>query len=137
MGETSPVFELRVAITVGDYEAALRFWRDALGLPLSREFGEGADRGAILAAGQATVEIVTRDAAAGIDRIEAGAVVGAPLRLALEVADSPAVGDRLAAAGGAPRGTPVETPWGHRNVRLRSPEGIEITLFTVVKPPQP
>ena len=28
-------------------------------------------------------------------------------------------------------GGPVETPWRHRNVRLRAPDGMQLTLFTI------
>jgi len=52
--------------------------------------------------------------------------------LALEVADSGAVADRLAAAGAEKVGGLVDTPWRHRNIRLRSPEGLQLTLFTVL-----
>ena len=27
---------------------------------------------------------------------------------------------------------PVVTPWRHRNVRLRAPDGMQLTLFTVL-----
>jgi lactoylglutathione lyase len=35
MSNESPVRELRVALTVDDYEEALRFYRDALGADMS------------------------------------------------------------------------------------------------------
>jgi hypothetical protein len=38
------------------------------------------------------------------------------------------------AAGAEHVGGPVDTPWRHRNARLRSPDGVEITLFTVLPP---
>ena len=34
---TSPVRELRLAVTVEDYDDAVRFYRDVLGLPVIRE----------------------------------------------------------------------------------------------------
>jgi lactoylglutathione lyase len=133
MSDSSPVLELRLAITVSDYAAALRFWRDALGLPMVREFGDGDARGGILDAGRATIEIVTQAQADAIDRIEVGRPLGAALRLAMEVEDSTATAQRLASAGGENVGEAVTTPWGHRNVRLTSPEGLKITLFTIAK----
>ena len=137
MPPTSPVLELRIALTVDDYEKALAFYKDALGLPLVRAFGEGAAKGAILAAGVATIEIVTAEQAEEIDAIEAGGPTGAPLRLAMEVADSEATAEKLAAAGGSAAAAAVTTPWRHRNVRLTSPEGLPITLFTVLKDEPP
>ena len=73
------VRELRVALTVGDFEAALAFYRDALGLD-----------------------------------------------------DSAASAERLTGAGAELLGGPVETPWRHRNVRMRAPDGMQLTLFTVL-----
>jgi lactoylglutathione lyase len=81
----SPVRELRVALTVDDYEQALAFCRDALGLPSLAEWEGG---GILLEAGRATLEVLSKEHAEEVDRIEVGAPVGAALRLALEVDDS-------------------------------------------------
>ena len=127
MSQPSPVFELRVVFAADDYEAALRFWRDGLGLPLIRDF----DGGSLLAAGQATIEVLTRRAAEDVDRIETGKVGAGGLRLAMEVAETDEACEDLEAAGATRLGDPVDTPWGHRNVRIRTPDGIELTLFAV------
>src|SRR4051812_13348914 len=111
MSDENPVFELRLALTVDDYEKAIAFWHDALGLPVSRAWGEGDGRGAVLAAGRATVEILSSAAAEAVDRIEVGRTMHAPLRVALEVADSAAVAERLASAGATKLGAVVDTPW--------------------------
>ena len=135
MTRPSSVFELRVVITADDYDAAVRFYRDALGLPLIRDFDGPGGGGSLLAAGQATLEIVAREQAAAIDQIEIGhAGSGGAIRLALEVADSVEIGGELEQAGAKRLGGPVTTPWGHTNVRLRTPDGVEITLFTVAPP---
>ena len=134
MTQPSPVFELRVVITADNYEAAVRFYRDVLGLPLIRDFEGAGGGGSLLAAGQATVEIVARETAAEVDRIEVGKRGSGGLRLALEVADSAEIGEEMEAAGAKRLGGPVVTPWGHTNVRMRTPDGVEITLFTVAPP---
>jgi catechol 2,3-dioxygenase-like lactoylglutathione lyase family enzyme len=128
------VFELRVVLTADNYEAAVRFWRDAVGLPLIRHFPGPGGGGSLLAAGSATIEVVSREQATEIDRIETGreAAQVSSLRLALEVADSAELAQELTDAGATPAGRVVDTPWRHRNVRLRTPEGVEITLFTVL-----
>ena len=54
------------------------------------------------------------------------------LRSALEVADASDLARRLAAGGAEPLADPVVTPWNHRNVRLRAPDGLQLTLFTVL-----
>ena len=86
-----PVRELRVVVTAENYEEALRFYRDALGLPVVESWENEGGSGAIL------------DAA-----------------------------ERLEAAGAERVGGPVVTPWQHRNVRLRAPDGMQLTLFTVL-----
>ena len=132
MNEETPVRELRVAVTVEDYGEALRFYRDALGLPVVEEW-EGPDgSGAVLAAGRATLELLSKPQAELVDRVEVGERVAGPVRLALEVADSAATAETLTGAGAELIGGPVVTPWSHRNVRLRAPDGMQLTLFTVL-----
>jgi lactoylglutathione lyase len=132
MSDNSPVFEVRVALTVDDYDKAFAFWHEALGLPVSHAFGEGDARGVVLDAGRATIEILSAGQAEAVDRIEVGRSMRAPLRLALEVADSAVVTGKIEAAGAKRLGDIVETPWRHRNVRLESPDGLQLTLFTVL-----
>jgi lactoylglutathione lyase len=130
----SPVHELRVAVTVDDYGEALRFYRDALGLPVLEEWEHPAGSGAVLDAGRATLEVLSTGQAELVDQVEVGARVAGPVRLALEVDDSTATAERLASAGADLIGGPVVTPWSHRNVRLRAPDGMQLTLFTVLEP---
>jgi lactoylglutathione lyase len=134
MNDTGPVFELRVAITAENYSAAVHFYRDVLGLPLVEAWDRPDGSGSVLAAGKATLEVLSADQAESIDRIETGRPIGAPIRLALEVADSVGTAERLEGAGAERVGGPVATPWDHRNVRLKTPEGIQMTLYTVMKP---
>jgi lactoylglutathione lyase len=126
--------ELRLVLTVDDFEQALAFYRDALGLPEREAWeAEGADaRIAILDAGRATLELVNEAQAAAIDGVEVGQRVAGPVRVAFEVDDSDAVAARLVAAGAEQLADVVVTPWNDRNVRLRAPDGMQLTLFTVV-----
>jgi lactoylglutathione lyase len=124
----SPVRELRVALTVDDYEQALAFYRDALGLPVVDDWGNGA----VLDAGRATLEVLSTQAAEHADEVEVGERVAGPVRLALEVDDSTSTAETLTAAGAERLGEPVVTPWSHRNVRMRAPDGMQLTLFTVL-----
>lgn len=126
--------ELRLVLTVDDFEQALAFYRDGLGLPEKESWeAEGAEaRIAILDAGSATLEIVNEAQAAAIDAIEVGARVAGPVRIAFDVDDSDAVAARLVAAGAEQLAEVVVTPWNDRNVRLRAPDGMQLTLFTVV-----
>jgi hypothetical protein len=54
-------------------------------------------------------------------------VIG-PVRVALEVADSAETARRLVAGGAEPLAKPVVTPWGHRNAKVRAPDGMQLTL---------
>ena len=76
-----------MALTVTDYDQAVAFYRDRLGLPVLESF---------------------------------------------EVADSAQTARRLADGGAEALAEPVVTPWRHRNVRLRAPDGMQLTLFTVL-----
>ncbi len=128
--EPDGVRELRVSLTVEEYDEALRFYRDGLGLAVEESWNRPDGSGAILPAGRATLELLSITMAETIDRIEAGKRVSGDVRLALEVEDSAAEGQRLAEAGAEPVGGPVETPWGDTNVRVRAPDGMQLTLFT-------
>jgi catechol 2,3-dioxygenase-like lactoylglutathione lyase family enzyme len=126
----TPVHELRVAVTVEDFDGAVRFYRDVLGLPVVEAWDNpGGRSGAILDAGRATLELLSTAQTALVDEIEGGA--SPAIRLALEVDDSAATADRLEEAGAQRLGGPVVTPWQHRNVRLDAP-GAQLTLFTVL-----
>jgi lactoylglutathione lyase len=124
------VRELRLVLTVEDFDAALAFYRDALGLEQLDEMLVGGGRLVLLAAGRATIELIDEAQADAIDAIEVGRRVAGPVRLALSVGDSAATAEQLAEAGGEVLAGPVETPWRHRNARLRGPDGVQLTLFT-------
>lgn len=128
---TSPVHEVRVSLTVENFDAALAFYRDALGLP---EVAAYADSGrvSILGAGRATIELIDAQHADEVDQIEVGRRVAGPVRLALQVNDSAGTAERLADAGATIVGGPVVTPWNDRNVRLDPPQGVQLTLFTTL-----
>jgi catechol 2,3-dioxygenase-like lactoylglutathione lyase family enzyme len=129
----SPVRELRLAMTVEDYEGALGFYRDVLGLPVVHAWDEPTGSGAILGAGRATLELLSVAQAELVDEVEVGERVAGPVRLALEVEDSERTAEVLVAAGADQLAAPVVTPWSHRNVRLRAPDGMQLTLFTVLE----
>lgn len=126
----SEVTELRVALTVDDFDAALSFYRDALGLTEAADWSSAEGRVVLLEAGRATLELLDRPQADFVDRVEAGRRVTGRIRLATRVTDLETVVDRLVAAGAAPEAPLVETPWGDRNARLRTPDGVQMTLFS-------
>jgi methylmalonyl-CoA/ethylmalonyl-CoA epimerase len=124
------VEELRVVLTVSDFEAAVALYRDALGLIELADWSEGDAKIVVLDAGRATLEVVNENQAETIDRAEVGRRISGPVRLAFKVEDSEATAERLVRGGAEAVADAVTTPWNDRNVRLRAPDGMQLTLFT-------
>ena len=130
--EVSPpeVTQLRLVIETADFEEAVAFYRDAMGL--TEEFyveSEGGARVMALQAGRATLEIVNPSQRRLIDQLEVGREVSRSIRVAFQVADATSATARLAAAGADLIAPPTETPWRSLNSRLEAPAGLQITLF--------
>jgi predicted enzyme related to lactoylglutathione lyase len=124
------VRELRLVVTAPDYEEAVAFYRDVLGLHEREAYETEGGRVTILEAGRATLEIADPNQAAFIDRVEVGSRVAGKYRVAFEVDDSAATTARLAAAGATVIAEPTVTPWNSLNARLEAPAGLQLTLFT-------
>jgi lactoylglutathione lyase len=130
-----PVRELRVAVTAPDYDEALTFYRDVLGLRERAAFSSEDGRVTILEAGRATLELLDPTHAAFVDEVEVGRRVAGHVRLALEVDDATAMTAKLAAAGATVVAEPTRTPWSSLNARLEAPAGLQLTLFTELDEP--
>jgi lactoylglutathione lyase len=126
----APVRQLRLVVTAADYEEALAFYRDVLGLTEEAAYSSEDGRVTILDAGRATLEITDPNHAAYIDDVEVGRRVAGQFRVAFEVDDSTATTARLAEAGATVIAEPTRTPWNSLNARLEGPAGIQLTLFT-------
>ena len=124
------VTELRVALTVADFDEAVAFYRNAVGLEQIADWSTENGRVVVLNAGRATLELFDESQAEFVDEIEAGRRVSGTIRLALEVTDSGETARRLIAAGAEEVAPPVTTPWGDRNARVRAPDGMQLTLFS-------
>ena len=130
MTDTPPVRQLRLVIQAVDFDAAVAFYRDALGLPEQAAFqGEDDARVMILGAGLATLEIANSAQVAMIDRVEADGSPSARVRVAFEVDDSARVTDELVEAGATLLASPRETPWRSLNSRIEAPAGLQVTVF--------
>jgi predicted enzyme related to lactoylglutathione lyase len=124
------VTELRLVVTANDYDAAVAFYRDQLGLIESAEYlSEDQGRVVILAAGAATLEIGDAQHAAHVDDIEVGRRIGGHIRVAFQVSDAAATTHALAAAGAEVIAPPTATPWNSLNSRLAGPAQLQLTLF--------
>ena len=122
--------ELRLVVTAPDFDEALRFYRDVLGLREREAYSSPDGRVAILEAGRATLELTDPPHAAFIDEVEVGRRVAGHIRVAFEVDDSRATTKALAEAGATVIAEPTRTPWNSLNARLEAPGGLQLTLFT-------
>lgn len=132
MGEEQQgrVRELRLVVTAEDYDEALRFYRDVLGMPERAAFSSEGGHVTILEAGTATLEITDPSHAAFIDRVEVGERVAGHIRVAFQVDDSREDTARLVEAGARVIAEPRRTPWNSLNSRLDAPGDLQLTLFT-------
>ena len=126
--------QLRLVLEVDDVDAALAFYRDALGLTEQDAFeGEDGARVAILHVPSATLELANPAQVEMIDEVEVGRPVAhafpGRIRVAFEVVDAAATTARLAAAGAEVVAPPTPTPWRSLNARLEAPDGMQVTAF--------
>ena len=125
------VHELRITLTVDDFDAAVRLYRDALGLPEVADWSSDCGRVLLLDAGRATLELFDEAQAAMVDELEVGRRVSGKVRFALQVPDADAAAAELVGAGASRVADAVDTPWGDRNARVAAPDGMQLTLFTL------
>ncbi|MGI5459542.1 VOC family protein [Streptomyces sp. CA-249302] len=135
MSDQPVVRELRLVVTAEDYDEALRFYRDVLGLPERAAFSSPDGRVTILEAGRATLELTDPNHADFIDQVEVGQRVAGRIRVAFQVDDSTTATARLAAAGAEVLAEPTRTPWNSLNSRLEAPGALQLTLFEELDTP--
>jgi len=117
------VLASRVLLRPSDFEAARRWYRDVLGLRVSREYGIGGRvTGVVFFLGGGFLELVS---GASPVADPAGAA------LWLQVPDVDAEHARLAAAGVDVLRGPVDEPWGLRECWVADPDGVRIALVEI------
>ena len=123
------VRQLRLVVEAEDFDEAVAFYRDVLGL--DEEFYVESDDARVIAlqAGRATLEIINPAQRRLIDRLEVGRQVSRNIRVAFEVTDVDLATVTVVAAGAELIASPTETPWRSLNARLEAPAGLQITLF--------
>ncbi|MBU2663887.1 VOC family protein [Actinoplanes bogorensis] len=121
---------MRLIVEVEDFDAAVAYFRDVLGLGEEAAFsGDGDERVMILQAGRATLELANPAHRRYVDEVEVGRPVAPRFRIAFEVADASSGTAAAAAAGAEIVAPPTETPWRSLNSRLEVPGDLQITLF--------
>lgn len=124
------VLQMRLVVEAADYEEAVAFYRDVLGL--SEELvveGERGEKVTILDAGRATLELSNPAQVAMIDGVEVGRRVSPRLRVCFEVTDAEGTTRRLVQAGADLIAEPTVTPWQSLNARLAAPADLQVTVF--------
>ena len=130
MDDKPIVKQLRLVVEAIDFDEAVAFYRDVLGMP--EEFYVESDSNALviaLQAGRATLEIVNPAQRRLIDELEVGQEVSRSIRVAFEVVDAESATAHAVAGGAELNASPSATPWRSLNARLEAPAGLQITLF--------
>lgn len=132
------VRQLRLVVTADDYDEAVAFYRDVLGMgELAVWSSPDGGRVILLDAGRATLELTDPANAAFIDQVEVGRRVAGHVRVALEVGDSRGATAEAVRGGADLVAEPMETPWRSLNARLEAPGGLQLTLFEELGPGTP
>src|SRR3954464_12304203 len=93
--------EMRVVLTVPDFDEGVAFYRDALGFEHLADWTGEDGRVILLDAGRATIELFDERQAESVDRIQDGRRVSGAVRLAVGGGDLVGAPPRLP-RGGAP-----------------------------------
>ena len=123
------VLELRLVVTAPDYEEALTFYRDVLGMPEVAAFTSPGAHVTILDAGRATLELADPPHAEYVDEVEVGRRVAGPIRVAFQVEKAAEATDRAVAAGARLIAAVTQTPWRSLTSRVEAPAALQLTLF--------
>ncbi len=115
------VLASRLLLHPRDPAASRHFYRDVLGLAVSREYGARDDPGVVFFAGGGFVEVAGRGEGP----------VGPGVGLWLQVRDVPAEHARLVAAGVEVLRGPVQEPWGLVELTVADPDGMRVVLVQV------
>jgi catechol 2,3-dioxygenase-like lactoylglutathione lyase family enzyme len=115
-------------VAVHDADAALAFYRDALGLEVRNDVGSEGMRWVTVGAPGQDVDIVLFPPHGGRSPVEADALLGLVTKGSLQAAifrtdDLDATFERLRASGAEVLQEPASQPWGARDCAFRDPSG--------------
>jgi lactoylglutathione lyase len=130
MATPGVVREIRLVLTVDDFDAALAFYRDSLGLRYDPQISSEGGRVAMLHADHVTLELADEGHASYIDDLEVGRRVAGQIRVAFAVDDAAACSAAMVEAGAELVAPATPTPWGSMNARLDAPGPLHITVYS-------
>ena len=117
------------SLTCKDLEAAIRFYRDAIGFAVAQSYEhEGKVVAAVVAAGDCRIVLNQDDGTLGWDRTK-----GPGFYLQINVAaaaDVDAAALRIKAAGGALMSEPADRDWGVRMFQFKDLDGFKLGVST-------
>lgn len=125
------ILSSRAILRPADPQASLAFYRDVLGLAISREFPGGT----VFFLGNGLLEVSAAPSGAPDATGRVAADAGG-LRLWLQVRDLDAAHRELVAAGVAVLREPREEPWGLHEMWVADPDGTRI-VFVQIPPGHP
>lgn len=124
--------ELRICLRVKDLDAAVRAYRDGLGLDVVDEWTHPTgQRGVLFGATYAAIELFDEDQWDLVDDAEVGERLGHDHGLRIEVRDRSDLDSsvsRLVRAGAEVSGDVVETPWEQTCQRVTLPGGEQLSV---------
>jgi catechol 2,3-dioxygenase-like lactoylglutathione lyase family enzyme len=115
------VLSSRVILRPVDLDRSLRFYDDALGLHVYREYGSGPSRGVVFFIGGGYLEVTGQAPPVTVDKIS----------LWLQVRDLKATYAQLVDAGVEIADPPERKPWGLDEMWIRDPDGVSIVVVEV------
>jgi predicted enzyme related to lactoylglutathione lyase len=115
------VLSSRILLRPSDLDRSRRFYRDALGLAIYREFGPPDDPGMMFFLGPGLLEVSGH----------AAGPAGHSVMIWIQVRDVHAELARLAAAGVPITRGPATEPWGLIEMWIQDPDGSQIVLVEV------
>ena len=115
-------------VPVHDADAALGFYRDALGLEVRNDVASGGLRWVTVGAPGQDLDVVLFPPHGGLSRTEGDALLGLVTKGSLQVAifktdDLDATFEKVRAAGAEVLQEPLSQPWGARDCAFRDPSG--------------
>jgi len=123
------VKELRIILTVDNLDEVIKFYKNAVGLQVSKEWHEPAGNGIILDAGRASLELIDKKHAERIDEIEVGKRVSGNVRIALNIGGEIEEAGKVLETKGAKKIADIkQAPWS-KVQRMQDSGGMQFTLF--------